>query len=160
MTTIEEQLWDYIDGKGTAAFKSEIEFKIAHDEQYGSVFQDLMNIHEQLGAISLDEPSMSFNRNLMELVQQEIAPVSLKTKVNRRIIYGIGGFFILLLFALLITALLQVKFAVPSFTAPQINPAINLSTYLSPTFIKIFIGIDILIGFLYLDVLLRRSLTK
>lgn len=153
MTTIEEQIWDYIDGVGSADHILEIEGKIASDEAYKAVYQELSALHQQIGEISLDEPSMSFSRNVMEMVNLEIAPVSMKTKVDNRIIYGISAFFILAVTAIFIYVLSQLH-----FTAPKMNVAVNLTSYLTPNLIRGFLFIDVVIGLLYLDRLLRKKL--
>lgn len=157
MTTIEEQIWDYIDGNCTAEEKLAIETRIIADEAYSALYLELSEVHQHLGAIELDEPPMAFNRNVMNLVDLEIAPVSLKTKVDRRIIYGIAAFFILALCAIFGYALSQVQFKVSTvhMNLPSMN--IDFTRYLTPTFIKIFVFTDLLLGFLYLDGFLRRK---
>lgn len=153
MTTIEEQIWDYIDGIGSADYRLGIESKIASDEAYKAVYEELSALHQQIGDISLDEPSMSFNRNVMEMVNLEIAPVSMKTKIDTRIIYGISAFFILAIAAIFIYVLSQL-----SFTAPKVTLTFNLTSYMTPTLFKGFLFADVIIGLLYLDRLLRKKL--
>jgi len=154
MTTIEEHIWDYIDGNCDPASQSEIEHKIATNENYKALYFELYAIHQQIGEISLDEPAMAFNRKVMDLVNLEIAPVSLKTKVDNRIIYSIAGFFILLIGAIFIYTLLQIGFAIPKLT---LTTSLNLNQYLTPALIRGFVFFDIIIGLLYLDGLLRRK---
>jgi len=152
MTTIEEQIWDYIDGNLDNAGQSEIEAKIAVDEHYRSTYLELKAIHQQIGEISLDEPSMAFNRKIMDLVELEIAPVSLKTKVDRRIIYSIAAFFILSAATIFIYSISRIHFTLPKMTEA---PALNLNQYLTPALIRGFIFCDVIIGLLYLDGWLR-----
>lgn len=153
MTTIEEQIWDYIDGIGSVGYRLEIERKIASDEAYKALYQELLALNQQIGEISLDEPSLSFSRNVMEMVKLEIAPVSMKTKVDTRIIYTISAFFIVAITAIFIYVLSQLH-----FTAPKIDVAVNLTSYLTPNLIRGFLFIDVVIGLLYLDRLLRKKL--
>lgn len=153
MTTIEEQIWDYIDGIGSAEYRSEIESKIATDEAYKAIYQDLSALHQQIGDIGLDEPSMSFSRNVMEMVSLEIAPVSMKTKVDKRIIYGVSAFFIIAIAAIFIYALSQLN-----FTASKVTLTFNLTNYMTPALFKGFLFADVIIGLLYLDRLLRKKL--
>lgn len=153
MTTIEEQIWDYIDGIGSAEYITGIEAKIASDEAYKAVYKELSALHQQIGDISLDEPSMSFSRNVMEMVSLEIAPVSLKTKVDKRIIYGLSAFFIIAIAAIFIYVLSQLH-----FTGSKVTLAFNLTSYMTPTLFKGFLFADVIIGLLYLDRLLRKRL--
>ncbi|WP_158796307.1 hypothetical protein [Pedobacter sp. L105] len=154
MTTIEEQIWDYIDGNQDAALRSETAVKIAEDEDYKSVYLELIAIHQQIGEISLDEPSMGFNRKIMELVELEMAPVSLKTKVDHRIIYGIAAFFILVITAIMVGIISQINFTLPKTTF-RVN--VDMKQYFTPTLIRAFIFSDVILGLLYLDGLLRRK---
>lgn len=154
MTAIEEQIWDYIDGNCDAASRLKIESKIANDETYKAVFLELSTIHQQIGEISLDEPAMAFNRKIMDLIELEIAPVSLKTKVDNRIIYSIAAFFILVIGTIFIYTLLQIGFAIPKLT---LTTSLNLNQYVTPALIKGFVFFDVIIGLLYLDGLLRRK---
>jgi len=152
MKTIEEQIWDYIDGNGNAGQRLEMKKKIAADEAYGSVYRELIIVQQHLGLMDLDEPSMSFGRNVMDLVNQEVPPVALQTKIDKRIISGIAAFFILGIIAIFIFAISQ-----SHFTTSKINISITFSRYLTPAFIKTFLFIDIIIGFLYADSLFRRK---
>jgi hypothetical protein len=152
MTTIEEQIWDYIDGNDDAAQRLETERKIAAEETYAVMYRELTAIQQHLLKISLDEPSMSFSRNVMDLVNMETPPVSLKTKIDNRIILGISAIFILVITSIFVYVISQ-----SHFTASKMTIAIELGKYLNPTFIKVFLFIDIIIGFLYADRLFRRK---
>ena len=68
MNTIEEQLWNYIDGNCTPVERLEIEAKLAVNVQYYSMYQELLKVNEELNALDFEEPSMSFTRNVMEKV--------------------------------------------------------------------------------------------
>lgn len=157
MTTIEEQIWDYIDGNCKLEEKAAIENKIASDKAYSLVYQELLAIDQHLGSIDLDEPSMAFNRKVMGLIDLETAPVSLKTRVDQRIIYGIAAFFILATCSIVVYAISQIQF-LPLTTKLEL-PTFNLdfNRYLTPTFIRIFLFVDLFIGFIYLDGFLRRK---
>ena len=100
MTNQEEQLWNYIDGFCNDKKKAEVEAKLATDEEFHALYLQLLEVNQQLNHhLEIDEPSMSFTRNVMTKVEKEIAPVALKTKVDSRIVYAIGGFFALALLA-------------------------------------------------------------
>lgn len=156
MTTVEEQLWDYIDGSCTAIERSAIEAKIATDENYKAIYEEFLALNLQMAQIELDEPPMAFNRNIMEMVKLETAPVSLKTKIDNRIIYGIAAFFILSALAIFIYAVTYGNLEMPA-TVKKMNFAVDLDRFITPASIKIFLFADLVIGFLYLDTLLRRK---
>ncbi len=152
MINIEEQIWDYIDGNLTEDQQTAIQHKIATDETYKSVYQELLAIHQQMETMELEEPSMSFTRNVMEQVQLEMAPVSLKTKVDGRIIYCISGFFILLLLSVLIYVISQSHLTLSKWTF-----SIDIERFITPVSIRTFFFIDLIIGFLCIDKLVRRK---
>lgn len=97
---------------------------------------------------------MAFNRKVMDLVELELAPVSLKTKVDNRIIYGIAAFFVVLIAAILVDVISQLDFTLPKTT---LTVHVDMKQYLSPALIRVFIFSDVILGLLYLDGLLRRK---
>jgi hypothetical protein len=155
MKTIEEEIWAYIDGNGTAEELQSIAKKIAADADYSQCFQELSKLNALMLADQLEEPSMSFSRNVMEAVAHEIAPKTLQTKVNHKIIMGIAAFFMLSLLAILIYAFANSD--VSGFTMPTYNTNFHLSSYITPTFLKIFLFFDVTLALLYFDRLLRRK---
>ncbi|MEJ5993705.1 hypothetical protein WG904_04665 [Pedobacter sp. Du54] len=153
MITIEEQLWSYIDGNCTAEEKIEIETKIAINIQYHTLYQELLKVNEELTKIDLEEPSMSFTRNVMEKVNLELKPVALKTKIDNRIIYSIGAFFAFSILGIFIYAI-ATSTASFDFKMPTMN--FDAGKYINATTIQIFLLIDVALGLLYLDSLLRK----
>ena len=158
MNTIEQQLWDYIDGNLDAAEAKSIEEKINTNAEIKLQYEELLSLNIAFGKIELDEPSMSFTRNVMESVSLAPAPVALKTKVNTRIIYGIGGFFILSLVTLLGYALFNIDFTTTDFDL-KLNADFNWEKYISPTVLYSFLFADLVIGLIFIDYLLRKQMT-
>lgn len=160
MTKQEEQLWNYIDGFCTNLEKAEIEARLKADEAFQQLYRQLLEVNKQLAIhLEIDEPSMSFTRNVMEQVQQEIAPVKLKTKVDKRIIYAIGGFFSLTLLAVLIYAFATIT---PNFTLamPNIKLETEMQSLFTFTTLKIFLFVDAVLLLIYFDSYLRKGLKK
>jgi anti-sigma factor RsiW len=160
MTKQEEQLWDYIDGLSSEAESAEIAAKLATDEQFQQLYVQLLEVNQQLEThLEIDEPSMSFTRNVMEQVQHEIAPVKLKTKVDNRIIYAIGGFFALSLVSILVYAIAT---AVPNFTSsiPSLNLENKFDGLLDTKVIMIFLFVNAVLLLIYLDGFLRKGMKK
>lgn len=158
MTPQEEQLWNYIDGCCNAAENVEIEKKLATDEAFKQLYLELLTVNEQLGThLEVDEPSMSFTRNVMEQVKQEMAPIQLKTKVDQRIIYAIGGFFSVTLLALLTYAFATADF---KMKMPSVNLDADVSALLNPTVLMVVLFINAALLLVYLDSLLRKGTKK
>ena len=159
MNTIEEQLWNYIDGNCTPAERLEIEAKLAINIQYHGIYQELVKVNEALNKLDFEDPSMSFARNVMEKVNLELKPVALKTKVDSRIIYSIGSLFILALVGIFIYAIaisdLNFKMDVP-----KIDFSFGLGKYMNRSTIQIFLMIDVAIALIYLDGFFRKEKIK
>lgn len=159
MITIEEEIWDYIDGSSSPEQQLAVEAKIASDPAYSSLYQELLEINKEMSGMGLQEPSMSFTRNVMEQVKLEIAPVSMKTKVDKRIIYGISAFFICSIFAIVAYIITNSDFTFQDTKFGNLfsSGQLDFSKYITPTFIKIFVFVDVLLAFAYLDSFLRRK---
>jgi hypothetical protein len=160
---LEEQIWEYIDGTCTEAERKEIEIKIIQDRSFKKVYEELVAIHQFMEVADLEEPSMSFNRNVMEQVNLEISPISLKTRVDNRIIYSISAFFMVSLFSLLVYVVLNTPFESLhniDFKMPDFNFSahINIDSAATKTGLQAFFFIDIILGLVYLDRLLRKKL--
>jgi len=161
MTKQEEQLWNYIDGFCSATEKAEIEEMLLTDERFHQLYVDLLEVNKQLAVhVEVDEPSMSFTRNVMEQVQREIAPVKLKTKVDHRVVYAIGGFFAFTLVSILVYAFAT---AAPDFTMKKMstfNLENKFDSLLDPTVISAFLFLNAILLLIYLDSYLRRGMMK
>jgi anti-sigma factor RsiW len=158
MKTIEEEIWEYIDGEADLAQQQIIAAKIATNPVYQKMHAELMQIQQLISAQELEEPSMSFNRKVMEAVDLEIAPVSLKTKVDTRIIYSIAAFFVLSIIGIFIYAISNSNFSLPEVKLPQLNFDLALSPEKTGLLIKAFVFVDLILGLIYLDRFLRRRL--
>ena len=155
MNTIEEQLWNYIDGNCTFAEKIEIEAKIKADLQYSTTYKELLLVNNELSNLELEEPSMSFTRNVMEQVNLELKPIALKTKVDNRIIYSIGAIFILSIVAIFgyVVATADLNF---KFNLTQLNFDLYETKIINPTSIRIFLMVDLVLILIYIDSFLRK----
>src|ERR1700761_2704976 len=94
MNTIEEKLWNYIDGSCSEEERKAIDILIAQDEVYRREYEELLSFDQQISNMELDEPPMAFTYNVMEGIRAEYAQQPLKSAINKRIIKGIGIFFI------------------------------------------------------------------
>ncbi|WP_316819565.1 hypothetical protein [Pedobacter gandavensis] len=162
MISIEDEIWDYIDGTSNEEQRLAIAAKIASDPVYRSLYEELLDINTQMTEMDLEEPSMSFTRNVMEQVKLETAPMSLKTKVDKRIIYGISAFFITAILSIVVYILVNSNFTFENFEISSFipNKSLNFSKYISPAFIKVFLFIDLLLALVFLDTLLKRKRTQ
>lgn len=159
MSIQEEQLWNYIDGNCTEAEKKTIEAQLVLDASLNERYQELLALNQIISQeMEIDEPSMSFTRNVMDKVNQEIAPVKLKTKVDARIVYAIGGFFGLTLLAILVYAFASAKFTFGKFIAIDLDA--DIDKLIDPTVMMVFLFLNAALLLVYLDFYLRKGMKK
>ncbi|MFD0794643.1 hypothetical protein ACFQZX_13535 [Mucilaginibacter litoreus] len=162
MNSIEERLWNYIDGTCTDQERQAIARLIERDEAYRNKYNELLLFNESLNNIELDEPSMAFTYNVMESVRIENASQPLKAAINKKIIWSIAVFFIATVAGLLVYTFSTVNWS--AGTDVDIPVKLNvprISSYLTGPVIKGFLFFDIVMGLFLLDSYLRRvKLTK
>lgn len=156
MKNIEEQLWDYIDGLTLGNERLALEDKIATDPAYALIYAELLEIQQMMNSTTLEEPSMAFTRNVMDKVNLEMTPVSLKTKVDTRIIYGFAAVFLLGMLSIFIYALTNSTFSMPELKLPDLRmPELKMPALVNSLSIRIFLFVDVVLGLIYMDRLLR-----
>jgi hypothetical protein len=158
MNTVEEKLWNYIDGSCTPEEQQAIATLIAQDEVYRRKYEELQLLNLEFAELELDEPPMAFTYNVMETIRNEHALTPLKAGINKRIIKGIGLFFVFTISAVLILALSQVNWhtdsaelTLPKFTLP------NMSLYFKGPFMQGFWFLDIVLALYLGDTYLRKK---
>jgi hypothetical protein len=167
MNSIEEKLWNYIDGTCPPGEQEAIATLIEQDEVYRKKYNELLQLNMEFAAIEIEEPSMAFTYNVMETIRTEHAKQPLKATIDKRIILGISAFFVLTLAALLIYALSSVNWSGGSgFKMPdQLNvtqlKVTHISSYFTGPVVKGFLFFDVVMGLFLLDSYLRRkSITR
>ena len=161
---IEMQLWEYIDGICTDTDKQRIAHLIAKDQVWQEKFNELSALHTSvLAQMPLEQPSMRFSKNVMEAVSHvKIAPAT-KKYINNAVIKGIAAFFIITIAGLLCYALTKADWSAPSKTNALSNfystSKFNFNSLFSNDVFNIVLIINILLGLLLIDTLLRRKRT-
>jgi hypothetical protein len=159
MNKIEEKLWNYIDGNCTPDEQKAIISLIAADEAYRLKYQELLTLNKEFSAIELEEPPMAFTYNIMEAIRAEQAQKPLKAAVNKRIIRGIGIFFVFTLIALLIFTLSTVQWSALA-TSSGGSSAIklpDLSHYITKPVLMGFFFFDVVSALFLFDTWLRKK---
>jgi len=109
---IEVRLWEYIDGLSSNEEKSVVEKLIAENAGWRAKYHELLQVHQSLNLVELEEPSMRFTKNVMEqIAKYQIAPAT-KTYINSKIIWGIGIFFLTMIVGFLIYGIGQIDWTV------------------------------------------------
>ena len=160
MNIMEQHIWDYLDGTCNQQEKEKIAHLIETDQAYRSLYAELKALHGDLANIELEEPSMSFTRNVMDRVAVTPAPGSIRSLVDKRIIYSIAAFFVLSLLVILAITVDLIDWSQPASTAlPDYEiPKVNYLSFLDGTLFRIFLFADLILGLYFLDSLMRKRL--
>ena len=151
---MDSRLWEYIDGMGSEAERSLIENLIATNQAWREKYHELMDFNSSLPElVDLEVPSMRFTRNVMEEIgRHHIAP-SANSYINKRIIYGIAGFFLALITGFLIYAIGQIDWSVSGgqSTLPIDFSKVNYSRVFSNNYVNAFMILNSVLGLMLLD---------
>ena len=157
----EERLWDYIDGISSPQEKTVIEQLLENDTEWKAKYSELLEVQELLHSSELEAPSMRFTKNVMEeIAKLHIAPAT-KTYINKKIIWGIGIFFITLLVGFLVYGFGQIDWTLQSDTKLPVDfGKVDYSKIFSNTFVNIFMMINVILGLFLLDRFLASKRKK
>jgi len=162
MSSIEEKLWDYIDGSATPDEQKAISLLIEQDEAYRAKYLELLNLDREFSAMELDEPSMAFTYNVMEAIRTEQAQKPLKARINNTLIKSIAGFFVFIILGLVVFLLANINWSSAGATIQL--PTLNLpemKNYFTGPIMKGFLYFDVVLGLYFFDIYLRkRSFSK
>jgi hypothetical protein len=158
---MEERLWDFIDGRCTAAEKSLVEKLLETDPGWKEKYHALLDAHRLLQSADLEEPSLRFTKNVMEdIVKFHIAPAA-KNYINTKIIWGLGLFFITLVTGFLIYGFRQIEWNNPGKTSLPVDfSKVDYSRIFSNTYVNIFMMINVVLGLFLLDNYLNSKRKK
>ena len=105
---IEVRLWEYIDGLSSNEEKTVIEKLVSENAEWKAKYHELLEVHQSLNLVELEEPSLRFTKNVMEeIAKYQIAPAT-KTYINSKVIWGIGIFFLTMIVGFLVYGIGQI----------------------------------------------------
>ena len=159
MQEMEARIWAYLDGDCPETEKREIENLISNHMEWKKAYEEALSLQASIFEFGLDEPSMSFTRNVMEEVGRlQINPAARKY-INNNVIRAIWGFFGIALASLLVYTISQME---PSTETPKsvvldtIRDA-DYSIFSSQGFLTGFILVNGILLLLLLDGYLRKK---
>ncbi|HTQ28457.1 MAG TPA: hypothetical protein VMI35_10025 [Puia sp.] len=157
---IEERLWNFIDGQCGPEEKSAIETMIAAHVEWQRKYHELLRLQQLLTQSELDAPSLRFTRNVMEqIAKYHVAPAT-RSYINKKIIWGIGGFFIATILGFLIYGFGQMHWSAAGSSndvLTQYTNKLDWSRLLNNAYTNICIGINVVLGLVLLDMYLQRK---
>jgi hypothetical protein len=160
---IEERLWAYLDGVGSQQERQDVEHLLASDPQWRQAFERLSQFHLTLReGLELEFTSMRFQKNVMEQISAlRVAPAT-KEYLSKKVIYGIGLFFLLLIASVLFIVLPGIHFSSGSSVFPEnMTRAISVRPeWTKGVFLQSFLIIDAFLGLFLLDKYLQRKKNK
>jgi len=163
---IEDRLWDYIDGISSSEEKTVIDNLLESNAAWRDKYRELLEVHQLMNSSELEEPSLRFTKNVMEdIAKYHIAPAT-KTYINKKIIWGIGGFFIAMIIGFLIYGFGQINWSTPGDTKLPINldkidfNKIDFNKIFNNTYMNIFMMINVVLALVLLDRYLTNRKNK
>ena len=161
---IEQQLWAYIDGISSNEERTSIEKMLQSNLEWKNKYHELMDIHQLVNTTELDHPSMRFTKNVMEeIAKLHIAPAT-KNYINKKIIWGIAGFFFTLIGVFLIYGFSQVEWTTGTDSKYSIDfsrlSQVDYSKIFNNNFVNGFMMLNVLLGLVLLDRVLANKRKK
>ena len=151
---IEVKLWEYIDGSSTAEEKSAIEKLIAEHAEWKAKYHELLEVHQSLNLVELEEPSLRFTKNVMEeIAKYHIAPAT-KTYINSKIIWGIGIFFITTIIGFLVYGLSQINWSTAQDSKSALGidfTKVDYTSMFNNTFVNVFLMLNVVLALMLFD---------
>jgi|SRR5688572_30442827 len=149
---IEERLWNFIDGNIPAHERSVIGKLLESDTVWKAKYQELLEVNDMLKSSTLDAPSLRFTRNVMEAIAKtQMAPAT-KSYLNKRVIWGLGFFFIALVAGFLIYGFAQMGASTGEETRLSKDISkLDFSKFFSNTWVNVFLMINVVLGLFLLD---------
>ncbi len=157
MNTVEEKLWNYIDGSCSPEEQQAIATLIAQDKAYRRKYEEMLALNSEFAAMELDEPPMAFTYNVMETIRNEHALTPLKARIDKRIIKGIGIFFVGTISVMLLLALSSIHWSADAAASSVKFKMPDLSPYLKGTAMQIFLFFDVVLALYLGDTYLRKK---
>lgn len=158
----EERLWDYIDGLSSPQEKTVIEQLLESDADWKAKYHELLDVQQLLQASELEAPSMRFTKNVMEeIAKLHIGPAT-KNYINKRIIWGIGAFFITLVVGFLVYGFAQVDWTEQGGNSklPVDLGKVDFSKMFNNEWVNAFMLINVVLGLFLLDRFLANKRKK
>lgn len=162
---MEQRLWDYIDGISSDSEKLIIEQLLKADTKWKAGYEELLEVNALLHSTELDAPSLRFTKNVMEEIGKlHVAPAA-KNYINKKIIWGIGFFFIAMLLGILIYGFGQMLAADnggQTIVSKNLDK-IDFSKFFNNSWVNALMMVNVVIGLLLFDNYLsgkRKSFKK
>lgn len=161
---MERRLWEFIDGISNDAEREQLSALIATNLIWKAKYEELTAFNTSLvNSLETEEPSVRFTKNVMEMVGGIKMAPSINGYINPSIIKGIAAFFLISITLVLGYAFSTISwyFTPSTIHLPEIKmPTVNLDGLFSSTFVNVAIGVNVIVGLLFADMMLRKRNRK
>ena len=151
---MEARLWEYIDGLIPDEDRSAVELLIEENAAWKAKYKELLEVHQSINLVELEQPSLRFTKNVMEeIAKYHIAPAT-RSYINSKIIWGIGLFFITVIVGFLVYGFAQVDWSAGSDSKATLGVdfgKIDYSKMFSNNFVNVFMMLNVVMGLFLLD---------
>ena len=151
---IEVRLWEYIDGFSSNEEKTVIEKLVSENAEWKAKYHELLEVHQSLNLVELEEPSMRFTKNVMEeIAKYQIAPAT-KTYINSKVIWSIGIFFLTMIVGFLVYAIAQIDWTVAGDSKSTLGvdlSRVDYSQMFNSTLMNGVMMLNVILGLFLLD---------
>lgn len=160
---LEAKLWEYIDGFSNAEERSAVERLIAENAAWKTKYHELLEIHQSINLVELEQPSLRFTKNVMEEIARLHINPAAKQYINNKVIWGIGAFFLTVIVAFLVYGLSQIDWSTPGNLNSSVVDKIvdaDYSKMFNNTFVNIFMMLNVVLGLMLFDRYLSNKKKK
>ena len=151
---IEVRLWEYIDGFSSNEEKTVIEKLVSENAEWKAKYHELLEVHQSLNLVELEEPSMRFTKNVMEeIAKYQIAPAT-KTYINSKVIWSIGIFFLTMIVGFLVYAIAQIDWTIAGDSKSTLGvdlSRVDYSQMFNSTLMNGVMMLNVVLGLVLLD---------
>jgi len=150
----EEKLWEYIDGTLGMSEKGAIEKLINNNAEWRMKYQELLQVQQLIQSTELEQPSLRFTKNVMdEIAKFSIAPAT-REYINKKVIFGIGGFFVTVIASFIIYGIFQIDWSLATDSKTSFGfdlGNVDYSRIFNNTFVNIFMMLNVVLGLMLFD---------
>ena len=136
------------------------------DAEWKAKYHELLEVQQLLQSSELEAPSMRFTKNVMEeIAKLHIAPAT-RNYINKRIIWGIGAFFITIIVGFLVYGVGQVDWTVQGDSKLPVDltnidfSKVDYSKMFNNNLVNAFMMINVILGLFLLDRYLANKRKK
>lgn len=149
---MEQRLWDYIDGSAGAEEQTVIAHLVKTDSAWKAKYAALLELQALQQSSELEAPSLRFTKNVMEEIGKLHVTKAATSYINKKIIWGLGFFFIAMLLGFMVYGFAQLSFSGgEESTIGKSLGKVDFSVFFNNTWMNVLLMINVVLGLFLLD---------